>query len=71
MFVSMRYVKTNSGSLKISVSSQMNNLSIYFKCILVLIYVSYSIKTLLERDVYAICCFVLWFSQRCVTNNCF
>ena len=32
----------NSGSLKISVSSRMYNLSIYFDCILVLTRVSYS-----------------------------
>ena len=32
----------NSGSLKISVSSRMYNLSIYFHCILVLTRISYS-----------------------------
>ena len=32
----------NSGSLKISVSSRMYNLSIYFACILVLTRISYS-----------------------------
>ena len=32
----------NSGSLKISVSSRMYNLSIYFYCILVLTRISYS-----------------------------
>ena len=37
----------SSGSLKISVSSWMYNLSIYFKCILVLTNVSYSVKILL------------------------
>ena len=37
----------NSGSLKISVSSCMYNLLIYFKCILVLTIVSYSVKILL------------------------
>ena len=40
----------NSGSLKISISSRVYNLSIYFKCFLLLTYVSYSIKILLERD---------------------
>ena len=44
-------IKMNSGSLKISVSSRMYNLSIYFICILVLTYVSYSSKILLERGV--------------------
>ena len=33
----------NSGSLKISVSSRMYNLSIYFDCTLVLTRISYSI----------------------------
>ena len=32
----------NSGSLKISVSSRMYNLSIYFDCILALTRISYS-----------------------------
>ena len=32
----------NSGSLKISVSSRMYNLSIYFDCFLVLTRISYS-----------------------------
>ena len=36
-----------SGSLQISVSSWMYNLSIFFKCILVLTNVSYSVKILL------------------------
>ena len=36
----------NSGSLKISVSSRMFDLSIYFKCILILANMSYSIKIL-------------------------
>ena len=53
----------NSGSLKDSVSSRVYNLSIYFKCILVLTSVSFSIKILLERGVYVICWFVLWFAQ--------
>ena len=37
----------NSGSLKISVSSSMYDLSIYFECVLVFANVSYSIKILL------------------------
>ena len=37
----------NSGSCKISISSWMFNLSIYFECVLVLAYVSYSVKILL------------------------
>ena len=37
----------NSGSLKISISSWMCNLSIYFKCILVLTNMSHSIEILL------------------------
>ena len=32
----------NSGGLKISISSWMYNLSIYFDCVLILISVSYS-----------------------------
>ena len=32
----------NSGSLKISISSRMYNLSIYFDCVLVLAKISYS-----------------------------
>ena len=39
----------SSGSLKISVSSRVYNLSVCFKCILILAYVSYSIKVLMER----------------------
>ena len=37
----------NSGGLKVSVSSWMYDLSIYFKCILVLTNKFYSIKILL------------------------
>ena len=37
----------NSGGLKISISSWMYNLSIYFKCILILAKMSYSIEILL------------------------
>ena len=37
----------NTGGLKISVSSWMYDFSIYFKCILVLTNMSYSIKILL------------------------
>ena len=37
----------NSGGLKISVSSWMYDLSVYFKCFLVLTNMSYSIKILL------------------------
>ena len=37
----------NSGSLKISVSSRMYRLSIYFKCILISANVSWSVKVLL------------------------
>ena len=43
----LRYIELNSGSLKISVSSWMYNLSIYFECVLVLTYVSHSVKILL------------------------
>ena len=43
----MRYIKLNSGSLKISLSSRMYNLSVYFECVLVLAYVSYSVQVLL------------------------
>ena len=39
----------NSGSLKVSVSSRMYELSFYFKCILILANMSYSIKILLKR----------------------
>ena len=41
----------NSGGLKISISSWMYDLSIYFKCVLFLAYVSYSIKILLQGGV--------------------
>ena len=37
----------NSGGLKISVSWCLYDLSIYLKCVLILPYVSYSIKILL------------------------
>ena len=36
-------VEMNSGGLKISISSWMYDLSIYFKCILILTNMSYSI----------------------------
>ena len=39
----------NSGGLEISISSWMYNLSLYFECVSILTYVSYSIKHLLER----------------------
>ena len=42
----------NSGFLKISVPSWMFNLSIYFECVLVLTYVSFSVKILLKVWVY-------------------
>ena len=42
----MRYVELNSEGLQISISSWMNNLSVYFERVLVL---SCSVKTLLER----------------------
>ena len=45
----MRYVELNSGVLQISISSWMDNLSVYFECVLVLTLVSCSIKILLER----------------------
>ena len=64
----MRYVELNSGVLQTSISSWMNNLSVYFECVLVLALVSCSIKILLERRVYIIYWFVLWFAQRCLTN---
>ena len=42
-------LELNSDVLQISVSSWMNNLSVYFECVLVLTLVSCSIKILLER----------------------
>ena len=45
----MRYVELNSGVLQISISSWMNNLSIYFLCGVVLTLMFCSIKILLER----------------------
>ena len=53
----------NSGSCKISITSWMYDLSIYCRCLLlVLIRMSYSIKFLLERRVYIVYWFVLWFA---------
>ena len=45
----MRYVELNSGGLQISISSWMNNLSIYSERVLVLTLMSCSIMILLER----------------------
>ena len=58
----MRYVNLNSGGLQISISSWMNNLSVYFELVLVLTLVSCSFKILLERGIYIIYCFEFWFS---------
>ena len=44
----------NSGGLEVSILSWMCKLSTYFECVLVLTYVSYSIKILLERGIYVI-----------------
>ena len=41
----------NSGSLKISISSWVYDLSIYFKCVSILAYVSYSIRILLQGGI--------------------
>ena len=65
------HVKMKSGSLKHFISSWMYDLSFYFECVPILANMSDSIKILLEREVNAICWFVLWFAQRCVANNCF
>ena len=58
----MRYVELNSGSLQISIPSWMYNLSVYFERVLILTLVSCYIKILLERGVYIIYWFVLWFA---------
>ena len=52
----------NSGSCKISISSWMYDLSIYCGCILVLTWVSCSIKVLLKGRVYNISWCVFWFA---------
>ena len=52
----------NSGSCKISISSCMYDLSIYRGCVLVLTWVSCSIKVLLKGRVIIIRWFVLWFA---------
>ena len=50
----MRYVELNSGVVPISISSWMNNLSVYFECVLVLTSVSCSMMILLEVGIYYI-----------------
>ena len=64
----MRYVELNSGVLQISIPSWMNNLSVYFECVLVLTLMSCPIRILLEKGVYVIYWFVLWFAWRCLAN---
>ena len=58
----MKYVELNSGNLQISISSWMYNLSGYFERVLILTLLSCYIKILLERGVYIIYWFVLWFA---------
>ena len=41
----------NSGGLKISISSWMYNLSMYFMCTSILTYMSYSIEILLQGGI--------------------
>ena len=53
----------NSGSCKISFTSWMYDLSIYCRFFIsVLAKVTCSIKVLLERRIYFVCWFVLWFA---------
>ena len=64
----MRYVELNWVFFQNSISSWMNNLLVYFECVLFLTLVSCSFKILLERGVYIIYWFVLWFAQRCLAD---
>ena len=52
----------NSGSCKISITFWMYDLSISCGCILVLTRMSCSFKILLERRLYIVYWFVLWFA---------
>ena len=53
----------NSGCCKISISSWMDYLSIFRRClILVLTWMSWSIKVSLERKIDVVCWFVLRFA---------
>ena len=67
----MRYGELNSGVLKIYISSWMYNLSVYFERVLILTLVFCYINILLEREVYIIYWFVMWFAKRCLANSWF